>query len=182
MLALKEEYLPNYIYDDYALWEGDWELIDGIAYAMSPAPTITHQEINSKITFELMQILKKCKKCKVLPEVDWKTAEDTVVQPDTLVVCNLKNKGAYLSQTPEIIFEVLSPSTKKKDRNLKYHLYASEGVKYYIMVDPAGMFAELYKLDGTIYRMEGEFKSENYTFDIEECCFDFSFEKVFEDV
>jgi Uma2 family endonuclease len=179
---MKEEYLPHYTYDDYVLWEGEWELIDGIAYAMSPAPTVTHQEINLNIASSLKEILKKCKKCKVLPEVDWKTSEDTVVQPDTLVVCNLVNKDAYLSQTPEIIFEVLSPSTKKKDRNLKFHLYASEGVKYYIMVDPAGMFAEVYKLDGSIYRMVGEYKTEDYTFDIEECSFTFAFEKVFEDL
>ena len=180
MLALKEEYLPNYTYEDYRYWEGEWELIDGIAYAMSPAPSVKHQEINLNIGTLVKQALKGCKNCKALPEVDWKVDHDTVVQPDTLVVCNLKERGAYLSQTPEIIFEVLSPSTKKKDRNLKYHLYASEGVKYYIMLDPAGMFAEVYKLDGNIYRLEGEFKTENYTFNIEECSFDFSFEEVFD--
>lgn len=180
MLALKEEYLPNYTYENYKLWEGEWELIDGIAYAMSPAPTVTHQEINLNIGSLIKRALKGCKHCKALPEVDWKIDNDTVVQPDTLVVCNLNERGAYLSQTPEIIFEVLSPSTKKKDRNLKYHLYASEGVKYYIMVDPAGMFAEVYKLDGTIYRLEGEFKTENYTFEIEECSFSISFDEVFD--
>ena len=180
MLALKEEHLPHYTYEEYKHWEGEWELIDGIAYAMSPAPSVTHQEINLNIGSLIKRALKGCKNCKTLPEVDWKIDNDTVVKPDTLVVCNLKERGAYLSQTPEIIFEVLSPSTKKKDRNLKYHLYASEGVKYYIMVDPAGMFAEVYKLDGTIYRLEGEFKTENYTFDIEECVFDFSFEEVFD--
>ncbi len=180
MLALKEEYLPHYTYEDYRYWEGEWELIEGIAYAMSPAPSVTHQEINLTIGSLVKQALKGCKHCKALPEVDWKVDNDTVVQPDTLVVCNLKERGAYLSQTPEMIFEVLSPSTKKKDRNLKYHLYASEGVKYYIMVDPAGMFAEVYKLDGSIYRLEGEFKTEDYTFEIEECRFDFSFEEVFD--
>ncbi len=180
MLALKEEFLPNYTYEEYKLWEGEWELIDGIAYAMSPAPTVTHQEINLNIGSLIKRALKGCKHCKALPEVDWKIDNDTVVQPDTLVVCNLKERGAYLSQTPEIIFEVLSPSTKKKDRNLKYHLYASEGVKYYIMVDPAGMFAEVYKLDGTIYRLEGEYKNESYTFDTEACSFSISFEEVFD--
>jgi len=182
MLAMKSEYLPHYTYNDYKEWEGDWELIDGIAYAMSPAPTIEHQELNGNILLALRDAMKACKQCKALCEIDWKTSEDTVVQPDTLVVCNLQNKGAYLSQTPEIIFEVLSPRTKKKDRNLKYDLYASEGVKYYIMVDPAGMFAEVYRLDGTIYRMEGEFKTEEYTFTTDACSFTFSFETVFEDM
>jgi hypothetical protein len=45
-LALKEEYIPRYSYKDYLEWEGKWELIGGIAYAMSPAPIIKHQEIS----------------------------------------------------------------------------------------------------------------------------------------
>ena len=141
MLAYKNEYLPNYTYDDYKEWKGEWELISGIAYAISPAPSITHQEINSNIIYLLKTELKNCKECKALPEVDWKINQDTVVRPDSLVVCNLEKKGAYLSQTPTIIFKVLSPSTKAKDRNLKSLLYSGYGVKYYIMVDPAGMFA-----------------------------------------
>jgi len=181
MGALREEDLPNYTYEDYLLWEGEWEMVDGIAYAMSPAPTITHQEINGNIYAAMKKALQDCKNCKVLPEVDWKIANDTVVRPDTLVVCDLKDRGNALEQTPSIIFEVLSPATKKKDRNLKYNLYASQKVKYYIMVDPAGMFAEVYRLDeGGIYRMEGEFKAEWYRFDIGECVFEFSFETVFD--
>ena len=46
------------------------------------------------------------------------------------------------------------------------------------MVDPAGMFAEVYKQDGNIYRLEGEFKNETYTFDIEECSFDFFLKRL----
>ena len=179
MSALREEYLPHYTYDDYVQWEGDWEVIDGIAYAMSPAPTITHQEINGNIIAVLKEALKQCKRCKVLPEVDWKIAEDTVVRPDTLVICDLKHKGAYLAQTPAIIFEVLSPTTKRKDRHLKYRLYAEAGVRYYIMVDPAGMFAEVYRLDGAIYRLEGEFREERYTFELDGCRIDFPFAEVF---
>lgn len=43
-LALKIEDLPHYTYDDYAQWEGRWEIIEGVPYAMSPAPTIKHQQ------------------------------------------------------------------------------------------------------------------------------------------
>ena len=67
MLAYKNEYLPNYTYDDYKQWEGDWELIYGVPYAMSPAPNITHQEINLNIGYELKSKLKACKNCKALP-------------------------------------------------------------------------------------------------------------------
>ena len=181
MLAYRDAYLPNYTYDEYKKWEGNWELIAGVPYAMSPAPNITHQEINSKIMFELMSQLKNCKNCKALPEVDWKIDDDTVVRPDSLVVCNLKNQKTYLSKTPSIIFEVLSPSTKSKDRNFKSLLYAQSGVKYYILVEPAGMFAELYELKKGKYKLKGEFKDENYTFELEnECSFEFSFKEVFD--
>jgi len=181
MLAYKDEYLPNYIYDDYKQWKGDWELISGVPYAMSPAPNITHQEINSNIMYELKTKLKNCKSCKALPEVDWKVNEDTVLRPDSLVVCNLKNRGAYLSQSPTIIFEVLSPSTKAKDRNLKSLIYSQYSVKYYILVDPAGMFAEVYRLDNGKYRLQGEFKNESYIFELEdECKIEFGFEDVFD--
>ena len=98
-----------------------------------------------------------------------------------MVVCHLEKKDAYLSQTPKIIFEVLSPSTKSKDRNFKSLLYAQNEVKYYILVEPAGMFAEVYKLTNGKYRLEGEFKEESYTFNLDdECDFDFSFREVFD--
>ena len=181
MLAYKNEYLPNYTYDDYKAWEGDWELIYGVPYAMAPAPNITHQELNLNIGVELKKQLKDCKHCKALPEVDWKVNDDTVVRPDSLVVCNLKNQKAYLSQTPSIIFEVLSPSTKGKDRNFKSLLYAQNGVKYYILVEPAGMFAEVYELKKGKYKFKGEFKEECFTFKLEDACsFEFSFREVFD--
>ncbi len=181
MLAYKNEYLPNYTYTDYKEWDGDWELIFGVPYAMSPAPNITHQEINSNIMYELKSKLKTCKNCKALPEVDWKIDDETVVRPDSLVVCYLEKNNAYLSQTPKIIFEVLSPSTKSKDRNFKSLLYAQNEVKYYILVEPAGMFAEIYKLSNGKYRLEGEFKEESYNFNLDdECDFEFSFKEVFD--
>ena len=180
MLAFKEEHLPNYNYEDYKHWEGDWELIDGIPYSMARAPSITHQELNLNIGIELKSKLKKCKRCKVLPEVDWKVNDETVVRPDTLVVCNLQENGAFLDKTPHIIFEILSPSTKNKDRNFKSLLYSQENVKYYILVEPAGMFAEVYKLHHSKYRLEGEFKKESYTFKLDDCEFDFSFEMIFD--
>lgn len=50
---LKPAYLPHYTYDDYARWEGDWELIEGVPFAMSPAPSIRHQSLSVSITWKL---------------------------------------------------------------------------------------------------------------------------------
>jgi len=49
MGAIKLDDIPHYTYDDYKLWSGEWELIYGVAYAMSPAPMIEHQSISSNL-------------------------------------------------------------------------------------------------------------------------------------
>ena len=82
MSASKKEYLPNYTYDDYKKWEGNWELIYGVPYAMAPAPMIKHQAISNKIAWQLQNNLKECKACQALLPIDWKIDESTVVQPD----------------------------------------------------------------------------------------------------
>ena len=74
----------NYTYEDYARWEGDWELIDGIPVAMSPAPSIEHQSVAGELAFQLRAQLRGCPQCRVLHEVDYKIDEETVVRPDVL--------------------------------------------------------------------------------------------------
>ena len=92
--------LPYYTYDDYCIWEGKWELIYGIPYAMSPAPTTKHQRITAALLSEFHFALKKCKHCRVYDPVDYKVAEDTVIQPDVLVICG-KPKLNFLDNTRE---------------------------------------------------------------------------------
>ena len=48
-MAIAQKYLPNYTYADYCQWEGQWELIEGIPYAMSPLPIIIHQIVNGNL-------------------------------------------------------------------------------------------------------------------------------------
>jgi len=178
MGALKLEDLPHYTYDDYKQWEGRWELIDGIAYAMSPSPIYEHQNISAEISYELKTILKNCTKCKSVLAVDWKIADDTVVCPDNSVIC-LSQPTDFIEVAPKIIFEVLSPSTKNIDRNRKYHLFQENGVKYYVIVEPKGKFAEVYKLENGYYRLQGEFTIEKYLFELDECSIEFDFNNIF---
>ena len=124
MSEVKLKYLPKYTYEDYENWEGRWELIYGIPYAMSPAPGIRHQEVTGNINFELKNILINCEECKTLMTVDWRIPDmddNTVLQPDNLVICK-DVKGKYLTDTPVMIFEILSPSTAMKDRHIKYEI------------------------------------------------------------
>jgi len=100
MGALHVEEIPRYTYDDYKLWDGKWELIEGYPYAMSPAPMIKHQSISNKIARELEELFQDCTKCQVLLPVDWKIAEDTVMQPDNSVICHEpKNEGIHYTGT-----------------------------------------------------------------------------------
>ena len=71
MGTVRPEDIPHYTIDDYLLWEGDWELINGIAYAMTPAPIIEHQKISQKVAEILGDQLKDCKHCHALLTVDW---------------------------------------------------------------------------------------------------------------
>jgi Uma2 family endonuclease len=178
MRALKLEDLPHYKWSDYQNWEGSWELIEGVPYAMSPAPSIEHQTISQNIAFQLSDALKNCKRCRALLPVDWKINDETVVQPDNLVVCG-EIEGQYLKKTPAIIFEILSPSTAKKDTGIKFDLYQQEGVAYYVIVNPIDSVAKIYRLtqDGRLIKKK-DAQNDQFQFEIEDCQLNFDFSKI----
>ena len=178
MNAIKKEYLPNYTYDDYVQWEGDWELIYGVPYAMAPAPMIKHQSISNKIAWQLQNVLQECKVCQALLPIDWKIDDSTVVQPDNLIICHTPQNEAYIKKAPKVIFEILSKSTATVDKNLKYELYEKEGVSYYIIVDPSESIAKVYELKEGRYIKVCDAHEERVDFELNECKFTFDFEKI----
>ena len=180
VVAKEEEYIPRYSYNEYKEWEGKWELIRGIPYAMSPAPVIRHQEISFNIAVELQKKSKNCQKCKSLQAVDWKLDDNTVVCPDNLLVCGEEIGEKYLVKTPEIIFEVLSQSTMFKDRNVKYKLYEKMGVTYYILVDPSARVAEIFMLRNGVYEKIKNAQDDVVQMKTESCEIAFDFAKVLE--
>lgn len=178
MEALKKyDHLPHYTYEDYKQWEGEWELIEGIAYAMAPAPVKRHQQLIGHIFSQLVK--DECPECETLIDSDWKLSSENILKPDVSVVCNDKNEK-YISKTPEIIFEVISPSTASKDEGLKFQMYAEEGVKYYILVYPNDLVAKVYKNDDFTFKKIGEFDSELLTFDDAKCKLSFDFSAIFD--
>lgn len=134
-------------YDDYLHWpdEERWELIDGVAYDMSPAPTRKHQEIISNLAVDFGNFLKS-KQCKMyLAPFDVRLKENeasdeetcTVVQPDIVVFCDkskLDKRGAV--GAPDLCIEILSDSTGYKDETVKLKLYEKHGVREYWLVNP----------------------------------------------
>ena len=179
MGTVRPEDIPHYTIEEYLLWEGNWELINGLPYAMTPAPVIEHQRISQKIARLLDEQLDECQQCHALLPVDWHIKEDTVVQPDNLVVC-YKPSGTHLTKAPTLIIEILSKSTAKKDTVTKFHLYETEGVKYYIMVDPLDKVARIYQnKDGKFIKFT-DATDESVSFELGKCSIDIDFSRIFE--
>lgn len=136
----------EYTYADYLKFPNDerWEIIDGIPY-MQSAPTWQHQSISRELMLQFGEYLRN-NHCQVfaapfdlrLPEIEEKDEDVTnVYQPDLLVVCDksrLKGTGYY--GIPSLVIEILSPSTVRNDRLLKFNLYEKVGVKEYWIVEP----------------------------------------------
>ncbi len=177
MEALRLEDI-HYSYDDYKTWEGDWELIGGIAVAMGPAPMIKHQSLASEMLFALRSQIESCDRCTVLAEVDYKVSDDTVLRPDVVMSCG-ETHEMYLTKAPEIVVEIISPGSAKKDEVYKFDIYEKEKVKYYILVYPEDLNAKVFKLNGTKYDKEGDFSKESYSFDETTCKVSIDFENVF---
>ncbi len=164
--------LPHYTYEEYRLWEGRWEIIEGIPYAMSPAPVPRHQWVSVNIMSELKQSIKKaaCKNCRVYNSIDIKISEDTVVQPDAVIVCKEISKP-FLDFTPAMVVEILSPSTAMKDRNNKFYLYQSFKIPYYLIVDIEKNSMEVYLLDKeSKYQQQEILQDQPYAFPLDDGC------------
>jgi len=179
--AIDYDNLPYYTYDDYITWDGDWELIDGVAYAMSPAPYPKHQKIVFEIGKELDRHL-KCdeQNCEVyVSPIDWRVSDDTVVQPDVALFCEETDKQ-YFSKTPPIVVEVLSKATALKDVTSKFDLYEREGVRYYIIIEPESEISDIFKqIDGKFVLQKKVTKNDSYDFELDGCKTSVDFAKLF---
>lgn len=157
-LALKNNN-ERWTYADYLTWDdaGRWELIDGVSYSMSPAPGSRHQDVSRELLVIFAQYLKG-KRCKVydapfdvrLPEKE-NTSDnyiETVVQPDIVVVCDrskIDDRGC--KGAPDLVIEILSPSTSKIDMQVKFILYQRVGVKEYWLVHPSDKTVMVFRLN-----------------------------------
>lgn len=144
----------KHTYSDYLTWpdEERWEIIDGEAYNMTPAPGIKHQNVVGTI-FSLLKQKLKGKPCRpFVAPIDVVLSEFDVVQPDIIVVCDEKKiTEANIQGAPDLVVEVLSPATALKDKREKKALYERSGVNEYILVDPVELYAERFILKGKHY-------------------------------
>ncbi len=153
---------PRYTVRDYLAWDDErrYELIEGEAHRMAPAPTLQHQSITGTLYSLLRHGLEDRKRasadcpCQVfVAPVDVILGADTVVQPDVVLVCEpakLAN-GRNVQGAPDLAVEVLSPATGRHDRLVKRDLYERVGVAHYWLADPEALTLECYRLVGGAY-------------------------------
>jgi len=144
----------GFSYSDYIAWpEGErWEIISGEAYAMTPAPSIKHQEISGYLYSRFAEFFKGsgCKPFHAPTDVVFD--ERNVVQPDLLVVCDKsKITENNIKGAPDLVVEILSPSTALKDKREKKALYERFGVREYLLVYPAEELVERFLFDDGRY-------------------------------
>ena len=150
----------HYTYADYLEWpeEERFELIDGVAYAMAPAPTRTHQNVVGEL-FVQVKLALRGKACQVfvapfdvrLPHGDEADAQvDTVLQPDVLVVCDAaKVDERGVRGAPDWVAEVLSPASAARDQTVKLAAYERAGVPEVWLLHPTDRVLSIYRLQGS---------------------------------
>ncbi|HCE68293.1 MAG: hypothetical protein A2X82_18725 [Geobacteraceae bacterium GWC2_55_20] len=147
--SLAEKMEERFTYGQYYQWDDGerWELIDGVPYNMTAAPVRRHQGILVRVSSRIEEFLRD-KPCQVyfapfdvrLPDFSEQDDNDvpTVVQPDLVVVCDekkLDDRGCR--GAPDLVLEILSPSTSRKDIGVKFSLYERHGVREYWIIHPA---------------------------------------------
>ncbi len=152
-----------FTYADYLTWTENerWEIIEGVVYDISPAPSTEHQRVSFRLSGILYAFLKD-KRCQAFAApFDVRIAADkdkaneeieTVVQPDLTVICDqsrLDKRGCL--GVPDITVEILSPTTSYKDQTEKLLLYEKYGVKEYWIFNPDAKYVLLYRLKGSEY-------------------------------
>jgi Uma2 family endonuclease len=148
----------GYTVEDWSSWDGRWELINGVAYDMTPAPSTRHQEVSVSLTIAIGTALEERKRrpgggdCRLFHAPTDVFLESGVVQPDLLVVCDpskISERG--IEGAPDLVVEISSPRTASKDMVRKRWAYEAAGVPEYLIVDPGERFGLLLRLNAGRY-------------------------------
>ncbi len=141
----------NLAYEE-EFWE---ELIDGKAVLMSPRPATNHNQTAFNIASIFKNFLKG-KPCRVFPDGTdlYLTDKDRFI-PDVMVICDRsKVRDDGIHGAPDLVVEVLSPSSIKRDRVYKKRVYEQCGVREYWIVNPMDKSVEVYLLENGVYHLD----------------------------
>ena len=151
------EIVPKLTYDQFRQLPEDgkrYELVRGEVH-LTPSPTTKHQIVLARLHASLAAYLAKTRLGRVLfAPLDVRLSADTALQPDLIYVSNANAaiiQEDYIRGTPDLVAEILSPSTAAHDRAVKLHLYAEAGVGELWVVDPQVKTVDVMKLHGQRY-------------------------------
>lgn len=168
-LPAKQE---RFTFADVLTWdEGEHiEIINGEAFMMA-TPSSRHQEVSGELFRQLANFLEG-KQCKVYPAPfgvrlfeqagDRPEDVDTMVEPDISVVCDRSKIDRHgCKGAPDLIIEILSPSTRRHDRLVKLNLYQRAEVREYWIVDPDNESVQVFTLDGGALKIREDYGRED---------------------
>lgn len=145
-------------YDDYCQLPEDrnrYELFEG-ELQVTPSPNTRHQRIVVRLGFLLNGYVQGHQLGEIfVAPYDVLLSDITVVQPDILYVSRERQAivlPAHVRGAPDLVIEVVSPTTSQRDHQAKRQLYARHGVSYYWLLDPDCQQVEAYALDDGDYR------------------------------
>lgn len=147
----------RFTYQDYLQLPEDgrrYEVVDGELF-LTPAPTTVHQRVLTNLLFLLVRHVRDSGVGEVLPApCDLVLSETDVVQPDVFFVSKERQAivgEKYVSAAPDLVVEILSESTAKRDRGIKARLYERAGVRELWIVDPWAKTVEIFRgLEGRL--------------------------------
>ncbi len=160
----KQPQQGHWTYKDYLDLPNDntrYEIIEGVLY-MTNAPSFYHQFTVMKLVSQLEQFVAEHNSGIVLPAPFEVHLSKTTrpVQPDVLFVKANNWPGgdiSFFEGSPDLIVEVISPSSVRRDRNIKFSAYEKAGVSEYWIADPKTRSVEVYTLSGGEYAWLGQF-------------------------
>lgn len=149
--------------DNLAYQEEFWEeMIGGKVVAMSPRPAFNHNRVASRI-YWVFETYLKGKPCTAIADgTDLYLTEEDRFVPDVMVVCDrdkIRRDGVH--GAPDLVVEVLSPSTARYDRGRKQDVYARCGVREYWIVGPGDRTVEQYFLEDGQFILHGAYGLEH---------------------
>jgi Uma2 family endonuclease/DNA-binding XRE family transcriptional regulator len=184
-LKIKEA-ARKYTYADYAGWgdEKRYEIIDGRVYLMSPAPSVAHQTISGRLFTRLFIFLdgKPCRVYNAPFDVCLNAKgddDDTIVQPDILIICDKSKLDAKrCNGAPDMVIEILSETSARRDAVIKLRKYQGAGVREYWIVDPFNKSVIVNILKNTKYKAKKYKENDVVPVNILDGC-EISLESVF---
>ncbi len=157
------EVIPKLTYEEFRQLPDDgkrYELIHGRVH-LSPAPSTRHQFVSRNLHMSLGPFVEKNHLGELLAApLDVRLSEDTALQPDLVFVSSQRTEiilENFIAGAPDLVVEILSPSTAAHDRATKLNLYAEAGVPEVWLMDPLARTVEVLKLHGNKYLVHAVF-------------------------